>query len=113
MHPTFAESLDLDIHESPVQQAPGNALKPGMPALCQTVAAKLLRGDPEFGRYADAKPTRDGLIDFLSPDSQLAHDPRKVFKRLRWGGLCLVASHQRREIDELAQRYLRHGFAID
>lgn len=113
MHPGFAQSLDLDVDDAPAAQTPETCPAEGVPRLCQTVAAKLLRGDAEFERYLHASPSRDGLADFVYAGSQLAHEPKRVFKRLRWGGLCLVASHQHREITELATRFERHGFAID
>ena len=86
--------------------------KDAPPAMCRT-AAKLLRGNGEFERYKDAAPTRDGLVDFVFADAHDAHEPRKIFKKLRWGGLCLIASPHQREIAELAERFKRHGFAIE
>jgi serine/threonine protein kinase len=112
MHPTFADSIDLEMNEKLAAHAPARQAKDAPPVMCQT-AAKLLRGNAEFERYKDAPPTRDGLVDFVFADSQIAHEPRKVFKKLRWGGLCLVASPHRREVVELAERFGRHGFGIE
>jgi hypothetical protein len=113
MHPTFAESIDLDLDDAmaarPVEQKPAWRI----PTLCQTVAASLLRDDAEFKRFACAKPSVDGLADFLFASSEESHEPKKLFKRLRWGGLCLVASRDQKEISELAQRFERYGFAIE
>jgi hypothetical protein len=112
MHPTFADSLDLEMNDTLAEPRRQHA-KEEVPALCRVAAGKMLRGDVEFARYADAEPTRDGLADFLFVESHQANEPRRIFKKLRWGGLCLVASHHRREIIELSDRFKWHGFAID
>jgi serine/threonine protein kinase len=113
MHPGFAQSLDLEIDDAPAAQMAEGCGAEEVPALCQTAAAKLLRGNEEFERHLHAAPSRDGLVDFVYAGSETAHEPRRIFKQLRWGGLCLVASHQRKEMVELAARFERHGFAID
>ncbi|HEX3359322.1 MAG TPA: hypothetical protein VHS31_20250 [Tepidisphaeraceae bacterium] len=111
--PILAESIDLDCMDATVTHA-GDAQCPhSIAPLCQSVAAKLLRDDPEFKRFADAKPTRDGLHDFVFATPEQAREPKKIFKQLRWGGLCLLASRQEKEVASWAERFSRHGFAIE
>ena len=113
MHPTFAENLDLDLERPAATSAPA-PIEPGpMPAICEAVAAKLLRSDAEFKHFGHAKPSRDGLADFVCAGPEEAHDPKGMFKHLRWGGVCLFASPHQKEVAELAERYRHHGFAIE
>lgn len=111
MHPMFAENVDVEMTDT-LAAPPAVAEICGASACCQT-AAKVLRGDAEFRKYVDASPTRDGLVDFLYADAKLAQEPKRIFRRLRWGGMCLVASEQHREIIELAGRFTQTGFSID
>jgi serine/threonine protein kinase len=113
MQPTFAESIDMDWPDAQESEAPSALVPCESSALCQFVASKLLHDDAEFKKFAHAKPTRDGLADFLFANSDEAHDPAKLFKRLRWGGLCLFASKHHKQIIELSDQFAKHGFAID
>src|SRR5437016_7911568 len=113
MIPTFAENFDLEVAEERVSEPAERVDNDSVPLLCRLAADGLLRHDAEFARYAHAAPARDGLSDFLCATGESAQEPRKIFKRLRWGGQCLIASQQHKEIVELAERYQRHGFEMD
>jgi serine/threonine protein kinase len=113
MQPTFAESIEMDWPDAQEAEASTALVPCEGSSLCQTVAAKLLHKDAEFKKFAHAKPTRDGLADFLFANSDEAHDPAKLFKRLRWGGLCLFADKRHKKILELSDQFSKHGFAID
>lgn len=113
MQPSIADSMEMDWPDAHDVPATAVRAESAAPALAQIAASKLLAGDPEFQRYALTTPTRDGLADFVFADSEQAHDPAKIFSRLRWGGLCLFASTQQKEVAEVARRFQNHGFAID
>jgi len=115
MQQTIApQSIDLDwpahaqVAEDSEPQAGCN-----IPSICRSVAWRLLRDDPEYRRFAHAHPSRDGLADFLFATPAEAHGPEHVFKRLRWGGLCLFASPHRKQVAELAERYRHYGFLVE
>ena len=84
-----------------------------IPPICRAVAWRLLRDDPEYRRYAQAEASRDGLADFLFATPKESHSPSHVFRRLRWGGMCLFASPHRKQVIELADRYRDYGFLIE
>jgi hypothetical protein len=84
-----------------------------MPDLCRIFADQRLRNDPEFQFHSNLRPSRDGLMDFLSLSTSDPHAPADSFLRLRWGGLCLVASEHRRQIEELRDQYAKNGFLIE
>src|SRR5215204_108087 len=113
MHPSFAENLDLQMDDVLVVPERAKPVQAGVPALCRTVAARLLGEDLEFKRYATCKPSPDGLADFVFADALDAQDPRKLFKRMRWGGLCLFASYHYKEVAHHAARFAQQGFAIE
>ncbi len=113
MHQTFvAPSIDLDLPDSAVEVSePCSGYN--IPRLCRTVAWRLLRDDAEYKRYGQATPSRDGLADFLFATPDELHSAHHVFKRLRWGGMCLFASPRRKQVIELAEQYRQHGFLIE
>src|SRR5450432_1024339 len=84
-----------------------------IPALCRGVVWKLLRDNDEYRRYAQSQTTTQGLADFLFLTPDDSHSPHHVFKQLRWGGQCLLASPHHKQVVELAERYRRHGFIIE
>jgi tRNA A-37 threonylcarbamoyl transferase component Bud32 len=113
MHPSFVESIDLDMDDT-LTARPQELRTPAcVSSRCQCVATRLLAGDEEFQRVADAKPTRDGLVDLVHVDVDEVADAKKVFKKLRWGGLCLVAAHHKRQLLETAEQFKMNGFAIE
>jgi hypothetical protein len=76
-------------------------------------AQRLLNKNSEYQRISSAKPTRDGLIDFLQATPGESDDPKEIFNRLRWGGLYLFASPNRAQVTELGERYRKHGFSVE
>jgi hypothetical protein len=111
MQMSVAESVSLDWARGPSDE-PAAAPRT-IPPLCRSVVWRLLRDHDEFRRYGLAPPSRDGLSDFLCLSPHEAHEPQDVFRRLRWGGLCLFASHRRKEVVALADRFAKHGFLIE
>lgn len=83
------------------------------PSLCRAVAGQLLHADPEYQRFSKAAPASKGMTDFLCVTPDQSHSPREVFDRLRWGGLCLFASTQKRHVVELAHQYEDYGFLME
>ncbi|HEX3355690.1 MAG TPA: phosphotransferase [Tepidisphaeraceae bacterium] len=113
MHPSFAESIDLEMDDT-LTARPQELRAPAcVSSDCQHVAAKWLAEDEEFSRYVHARPTRDGLVDLLHVDADEAPKAKKLFKKLRWGGLCLVAANHKRQLLETAEEFKSHGFAIE
>lgn len=104
--------MALDWAQAPAEQSeprPGSTV----PELCRNVAWKLLRDDAEFKCYAAAPPSRDGLHDFLFATPDQEHDPKRMFDRLRWGGMCLFASTRFKQVTALIEQYKQRGFVIE
>jgi hypothetical protein len=106
------QTIALDWTEAPhVGQEPRPACN--FPTLCRSFAQSVLRDDPEYHRYANSRPSRDGLTDFLfvTPDDN--HSAEHVFQRLRWGGMCLFASPKWKQVLALSEQYKNYGFILE
>jgi hypothetical protein len=97
--------------ETGVHQPPNGDRE--IPPICRSVAFALLHDNAEFQRYAPAPPSRDGLSDFVFATPDDPHLPEDVFNGLRWGGLCLFASPDCRQVEELAEGYREYGFTLE
>jgi len=113
MHSSFVQDLDVEMEDVLVAPAKARPERCNLTPLCKAVAARLLRDDPEFKQFATQPAAADGLDDFIFAEADDARDAKQLFKRLRWGGLCTVASRHRRELDAIAQNLTQHGFAIE
>src|SRR5262245_51276140 len=106
------QTIALDWTEAPhVDREPhaGSAI----PSLCQTFAQRVLRNDSEYHCYSQATATRDGLADFLFTTPESEHAADQIFNKLRWGGMCLFASPQWRQVAQLSEDYQKQGFVIE
>lgn len=84
------------------------------PPLCQTVVDRLLADNADYRRYLTIRTPRNGALrDFVFATPQQPHAPEDVFPALRWGGLYVFASRNRRQVVELSQKLTQYGFAME
>jgi tRNA A-37 threonylcarbamoyl transferase component Bud32 len=83
------------------------------PRIALKIIDRVLRHDPEFSRYFNGQASRSGLADFLFLSPDTPHSPQEIFPMMRWGGLVMFASTNKRQVFELAQQYSAHGLALE
>lgn len=68
----------------------------------------------EFRAFAvEAPQLSSGQLDFLFASSEEEHDPAVIFPRLRWGGQFVFCSRNKREVQDLADRFAAQGFEVE
>src|SRR5687768_13801240 len=78
--------------------------------LVQSLIERRFAGDEEYLRFLNGQTPRTGLVDFLFATGAEPHEPEQVFPRLRWGGLFVFASSERREVEAVSRQFPAAGF---
>ena len=75
---------------------------------------QVLDPDPEFQHFEQSSSLnkRSGLLDYLIATNGQRHDPDPAFARLRWGGQFVYVSRNRREVEDVPERFAERGFAV-
>jgi hypothetical protein len=93
---------------------------PHNPVLIDVVRERVFSHNAEYAAHgpglnvaslADTDTTPlPGYFLFAAEDE--LHDPDEIFRGLRWGGQFVYASHSRRLVAKLPERFIRRGFEI-
>lgn len=79
----------------------------------QLVIDQILRSAPEYIRYRSRHATSRDLSDFLFAIGNQPHEAQEIFRRLRWGGIFLFVSDNRKDVESLADTYNTNGFRLE
>lgn len=106
------QTIELDWAQAPADAERHHGGAP-IPSLCKSAAPLLLGNQPEFKNYLNEKVPRGAVSDmlFVTPDQD--HSAERVFAKLRWGGLCLFVTPNRKQAVEVAEKYQKYGLSIE